>query len=255
MAEAETDRGFDPGRFLTKVGQADYLEVKWRLVWLREVAPDAVLSTELVEHRFGEYAVVKASVSIPGGGHAEGYGSETYSDFREYLEKAETKAIGRALAALGFGTQFSRDYEYGADQGRVVDSPVDFAASRGQRTATGGGGGNYPATPRQLKFVRALAAERGMDDQAADAEAVRLYGKPIAGLGSRDASAFIERLQAMRSGAEPDQAPASETWASVYDLADKRGLGRSKEALEKVVGPFGNRTPDQVMAALAAVPR
>ena len=249
MAEAETDRGFDPGRFLTKVGQADYLEVKWRLVWLREVAPDAVLSTELVEHRFGEYAVVKASVSIPGGGHAEGYGSESYGDFREYLEKAETKAIGRALAALGFGTQFSKDFE---SDGALADAPVE---PRGQRTATGGGGGNYPATPRQLKFVRALAAERGMDDQAADAEAVRLYGKPIAGLGSRDASAFIERLQAMRNGAAPDQAPASETWASVYDLADKRGLGRSKEALEKVVGPFGNRTPDQVMAALAAVPR
>ena len=121
---------FDPSRYLTKVGSADYLEVKWRLVWLRETHPDAVIETELVSNG-DQMAVFKARVTIPGGGSATGFGSEGYNDFRDYLEKAETKALGRALAALGFGTQFCPDFEFGASQGAVVDSPIDFASTRG----------------------------------------------------------------------------------------------------------------------------
>ena len=39
---------FDPTRYLTKVNGRDYLEVKWRLVWLRSVHPTARIETELV---------------------------------------------------------------------------------------------------------------------------------------------------------------------------------------------------------------
>jgi hypothetical protein len=116
---------FDPSKYLTKVGKADYLQVMWRLVWFRERHPDGMISTELVEHGPGKYAVCKATVSVPGGGASSGYGSETQADFNDYLEKAETKAIGRALAALGFGTQFSA-HEFGGEHenGRIADSPV-----------------------------------------------------------------------------------------------------------------------------------
>jgi hypothetical protein len=41
---------FDPTRHLTRVSGSDYLEVKWRLVWLRDRHPDATLETELVSH-------------------------------------------------------------------------------------------------------------------------------------------------------------------------------------------------------------
>src|SRR5581483_1538041 len=33
--------------------------------------------------------------------------SETATDFGDFIEKAETKAIGRALNALGYGAQFT----------------------------------------------------------------------------------------------------------------------------------------------------
>ena len=46
--------------------------------------------------------------------------SETMSDFRDYFEKAETKAIGRALAMLGYGTQFAPELD---EAERVVDTP------------------------------------------------------------------------------------------------------------------------------------
>lgn len=49
-----------------------------------------------------------------------GYGSETLSDFRDYFEKAETKAIGRALAALGYGTLFALELDEGE---AIADTP------------------------------------------------------------------------------------------------------------------------------------
>lgn len=230
-------RTFEPGRYLTKVGGADYLEVKWRLVWLREVHPDAVIETELISH-VGQDAIFRARVSIPGGGSATGFGSEAYDDFRDYIEKAETKALGRALAALGFGTQFCPDFEFGAREGRVVDTPVDFSTTRGRRMQAGSAprmmsapratqesmpdapaslngngdrtsqnqaqGGNVgTVTPKQVKFIQAIARELRLSEEALSDEAERLYGSPITELGRRDASSFIERLQARR-GAHPD---------------------------------------------------
>ena len=200
---------FEPGRYLTKVGSADYLEVKWRLVWLREIHPEAAIETELVTHD-DSFAVFRAKVTVPSGGSATGWGSEGIDDFRDYIEKAETKAIGRALAALGFGTQFCPDFDFGAAAGQVVDTPIDFASTRGRRLAQTGAGEperrianvNQPATQRQLKFIQAIAREAGLDDESLRSEAERLYGTALTDLSRRDASAFIERLQAQRTNSE-----------------------------------------------------
>src|SRR5918998_2599817 len=101
--------GFDPTPYLRQLrgraGGADYLDVKWRLLWLRKEHPDAEIVTELVQHD-PQMAIFKATVTVPTGGKATGYGSETASDFPDFIEKAETKAIGRALNALGYGAQF-----------------------------------------------------------------------------------------------------------------------------------------------------
>lgn len=207
MAEQRT---FDSSRYLTKVNGKEYLEVKWRLVWLRELHPDAWVETELVSHA-DQMAIFKATITLPDGGRATGYGSEGYDDFREYLEKAETKAIGRALGALGFGTQFCPDFEFGADSGAVVDSTVDFASTRGRRMESGydgppprdnRGGAADVATPRQIKFIQAIAREHGIGDEDLNAEVEQLYGKPVGQLGRREASQYIERLQSRRNSSE-----------------------------------------------------
>ncbi|MGQ9676861.1 MAG: hypothetical protein ACUVX1_14455 [Chloroflexota bacterium] len=119
--EVKLPGDFSPERYVTKLQGRDYLEVKWRLVWLRTEHPDAVITTELIQCA-NDFALFRATVSIPGAGSATGWGSETPKDFRDYIEKAETKALGRALAALGYGTQFCEDYAEGT--GKVVDSPV-----------------------------------------------------------------------------------------------------------------------------------
>lgn len=101
---------YDPRKHLTKVSGRDYLEVSQRLVWLRSAYPDAVITTELVEHR-GNMAIFAARVTLPNGATGSGYGQEEAGDFADYLEKAETKALGRALATAGFGTQFADGFE------------------------------------------------------------------------------------------------------------------------------------------------
>jgi hypothetical protein len=215
---------FEPAKYLTMIGNAQYLEVKWRIYWFREVCPQGAILSELVHHDANS-AIFKATVIIDGVTVATDYGSETYDDFRDFHEKASTKAIGRALALAGFGTQFTGEFDFGAASGAVVDSPVDFVTTRGRReaAATGGGyadnrprtdrGGGYaspgnapqPATPRQIKFIGDLARERGVTDAFMDEQAEQLYGAIVAHLNRRDASSMIERLQAQRPdvGAQP----------------------------------------------------
>ena len=102
-------RSFDPTPYMRQLrgrgGSQDYLDVKFRLLWLRREHPDAEILTEHVQIDT-TLAIFKATVTIPTGGKATGYGSETAADFADFIEKAETKAIGRALNALGYGAQF-----------------------------------------------------------------------------------------------------------------------------------------------------
>lgn len=207
---------FDPAKYLINLrGKGEYLEVKHRLLWLRAEHPEAVIETDLVrldlEHdngvsRDGEraprgLALFKARVSIPGGGSATGYAAETADDFADYLEKCESKALGRALAALGYGTQFVPDHEFGTDgeRVRVVDSPEDRSrrgqANRGRPAEIAERGAGQGATERQLKYVRAIAREVGLEDAELETWSAELYGAAVDQLGRRDASALIESLR------------------------------------------------------------
>ena len=143
---------FNPNEHMLKLkskeGTKDYLPVQWRLVWFREQCPQGTIDTEEIvvdldremdeeawqwnnETRRNEkvvkrakgYARYKAVVTDGKGGRATGTKSERAVSFPDYIEKAETGAIGRALAALGYGTQFTGDE---LDEGltRLADAPV-----------------------------------------------------------------------------------------------------------------------------------
>jgi hypothetical protein len=101
----------------------DYLEVKWRLVCFREKYPHGTLTTEAVLLDWPQgIAIIKATVADGEGGQATGTGTETRQGFEDFVEKAETRAIGRALALLGFGTQFVGEELSEGDH--VADAPV-----------------------------------------------------------------------------------------------------------------------------------
>ena len=113
---------FNPKEHLMDLKGKQYLQVMWRLVWFREDKPLWCIDTHL-EQLTENHAVFSAKIFDENGVQkASGYGSESVKDFRDFIEKAETKAIGRALVMLGYGTQFAPELDEGE---RIVDSPVE----------------------------------------------------------------------------------------------------------------------------------
>jgi hypothetical protein len=86
---------FEPTRFLTKVNGRDYLEVKWRLVWLRSQHPEARIETELVHHDPNS-AVFRAQVTISGS-VGNRLGRESSDDFHDFLDKARRRRLVERL--------------------------------------------------------------------------------------------------------------------------------------------------------------
>lgn len=117
---------FDPKKYLIKLqGNRQYLPVSARLVWFRETHPDWGIETKaIVLDLEKQTAVFEASIyNAESRLMAKGTKMEDAVGFSDYVEKAETGAIGRALAMCGFGTQFAPELdEYSA--GRFVDSPL-----------------------------------------------------------------------------------------------------------------------------------
>jgi hypothetical protein len=105
----------------------EYLEVKYRLVWFREDHPDWSIETELLSVT-DVAASAKATVRDETGRIiATSHKFESVQGFPDFIEKAETGAIGRALALIGYGTQFCADE---LDEGaRIVDAPVAVQGS------------------------------------------------------------------------------------------------------------------------------
>ena len=129
---------FNPKTYLIKLQGKEYLEVKWRLVWFREQHPTGAITTELVAT--DPTVIIRASIHGDDGTVlATGYGTSPAGGKANYsgrgVEKAETAAIGRALAHAGFGTQFDGD----DDTDNLADAPVERPR----------GGNTQPASPAQ----------------------------------------------------------------------------------------------------------
>ncbi|HEU0163704.1 MAG TPA: hypothetical protein VFQ54_01595 [Thermomicrobiales bacterium] len=195
MAEI-TRQAFNPNEHLMKLKGKDYLEVKWRLVWFRQEYPHGRITTAI--HQITDtHAIVTAQVDDGVGGTGSGIGSESVKDFGDFIEKAETKAIGRALAALGFGTQFAPELEEGE---RIVDSPVARPQSTPARPRT-----ESPApkaTDQQRNFIIGLGKQLGMvkadghhDGEKLDQALSAAVGTTLADLSVPQAKEAIDRMK------------------------------------------------------------
>lgn len=104
----------------------DYLLVAHRLQWFNEAETNFRIETDFVLVN-DEQTVARAVVTVFDREgkeikRASATKRETKKDFSDHTEKAETSAVGRALAMLGYGTQFALS---DLDEGdRIVDSPV-----------------------------------------------------------------------------------------------------------------------------------
>ncbi len=185
---------FNPNDHLMQIknknGAADYLPVQWRLVWFRTLCPEGTIETEMlhldldreteeeayawnnetrrsekiVKHANG-LAVFRAVVKDGKGGVATGTKSEKAASFPDFIEKAETGAIGRALAALGYGTQFAPELD---EEHRIVDAPV----GRSTPSSDSNGNGRKPlASVRPVVTSSNSKANGTAEGVAADASA------------------------------------------------------------------------------------
>ncbi len=205
----QTDK-FDPKKYLIKVKGKDYLEVKFRIHWFRQEHPDWDIRTDLIKLDIDRgIAVVRSDIFDEQGKHrSSGLSLETMKNFQDYLEKSETSATGRALAALGYGTLQSVELE----EGKIVDSPVKIGGNKGNNGSNGkievqvfkptdnNGNGKINGTNgttkqageeekpkvslRQVRYIKDLCKELG--------ESPRI---DIAKLSRENASAIIEGLQ------------------------------------------------------------
>ena len=191
---APASRGFNPTAHLVDLKGRAYLPVAARIAWLRAEHPDADITTTPIRID-DEIAIFAAHIAVPGRGSATGHGSETPAHFPDYIEKSETKAIGRALAALGYGTQHAADLDEGM---RVADAPVTRLSGNGYRPSeTSAAMGDGTISPKQLAFARQLVAKLGIDDATLAASLQREYGvADLAAVGRADASGLIDRLKA-----------------------------------------------------------
>jgi hypothetical protein len=123
---------FDPQKHLMQIKGKLYMTVQNRMIWfLRDqramiaagiATTSYTIQTDLVEHdRDGGWAHFKTYVRDVLGNEATMYGSESVRDFPDYIEKASTKSLGRALLLLGYATAYADEFDEGE---RVVDSPV-----------------------------------------------------------------------------------------------------------------------------------
>jgi len=191
---------FNPEKHLMELQGRAYLEVKWRIAWFRAECPQGIIRTEEVlvdldrpvsaeiptgnwianpnrpgkkmpekirREDFG-YARFRAIIDDGKGGHAEATKTENAASFPDYAEKAETGAIGRALALLGYGTQFTGDELN--EEHRIVDAPVEqrapqqgnaHRASVATAAAIDESVNATPATEQQLASLRKLCSHLG----------------------------------------------------------------------------------------------
>jgi hypothetical protein len=169
---------YDPNDHLMSLKGKDYLNVQHRLLWFMRDQRDMIASglattsyairTELVElDREAGWAHFRTTVRDVLGNESVMYGSESARDFPDYIEKASTKSLGRALLALGYGAAFAPEIDEGE---RIVDSPAErrpspqagrAPAARSasvirETPAPAAQSGDQPATEQQLVSIGKL---------------------------------------------------------------------------------------------------
>jgi hypothetical protein len=161
-------------KMITVRGGGKYLKARDRIVWMRgepEQHPDWTIDTvpeEVVRGTLknknevtGGYARIRANVYDETGRLiASGTKTEFSERFMDFVEKAETGAIARALAVAGYGTEAALDLDEGLEADRIADAPVasrPITISSSNIEGLVQGGRSKHATTAQLNEVERLA--------------------------------------------------------------------------------------------------
>lgn len=124
----------------------EYLLAAHRIQWFVHENTKFTIKTEIVESTPDISACVKATITVFDENlqvvkSVEGVKTEHKKQFEDYIEKATTGAISRALSYIGYGTQFSGDElnelvnEKGEEVNRLSDAPITSKAGKKEEAA------------------------------------------------------------------------------------------------------------------------
>jgi len=164
---------FNPNDYIINLQGKKYLQVTHRVIWYRETYPAGAITTDLVATE--PLPIVKAYVTNNEGVViATGFGTAKVKEKAVWngreIEKAETAAIGRALALAGFGTQFANEYD---DTDHLSDSPQstgkttisNVPESKGKLSERGNSKRpTFVANPDMWDKMLAFIRTEGLDD-------------------------------------------------------------------------------------------
>lgn len=206
------------------VSGGKYLPARRRVTWLRgepEQHPNWTIDTHEITVQQGEVEVTStrsirgievSNIRIKGGyarieanvydetGRliATGRKTEHSERFLDFVEKAETGAIARALAIAGYGTEAALDLDEGVDQERIADAPVTASGRPINITASSipglsVGGRTQHITDAQLSEIARITRDGGLG-VVLPSIIEGVTGKPVEGI---DGLSGIEFQKAM----------------------------------------------------------
>lgn len=212
-----------------------------RVLWVRSDHPDTRVESELT-HLHDDLVVFRALVALPGGATATGYASETGApggSMALAIERAETRAIGRALDILGYVIPAGASVPAGDDTNAppVIDA-LRKASLRHPPAET-----VILPDPGPEPEVDPETGEIAAEDEPLPSEAPAEKTSPVS------ANPLPNRRPAVVDSSEE---PSLEdyTWTHFWRWARGHNLSTKEQVEERIGRPLDNLTPADVRIAL-----
>ena len=159
MTSTARGNGFDPAsRLSTLEDGSQYLGARDRLLWFLQEQEQFSITSQ-VDRMSSALVVVKVTLAIQGGKKVEALGSAaTNGDYRA-VETAETHALARALALLGYGTESALEL----DTGSAADAPTRVRQKRNGKALGDDGNGQHRETVDLPSWAKLAASGKNSD--------------------------------------------------------------------------------------------
>ena len=209
---------YTPNRddYIRVQGNKQYLPVPNRVQWFRGEHPDWTIQTGVVELDWNAgYAIMRAEVIDDTGRLiASGIKTETRKGFGDFVEKAETGAVGRALARAGYGTEDALDLE----GDRYADAPIEQPEQRrGAKASSPNAAAPVQNQYRRGELAQLMKAHRlTVDGVEAIADRLNITERPMS---DESMDRLIEHIESERAGSALEPAPSTPSAGSSVPAA------------------------------------
>lgn len=211
-----------------------------RLLWLRQDHHAATVVTETA-HLTETAVVIRATITIPGGGGGSGLAAATVDDpseWAEAVERAETNAISRALDTLGYVLERASAVQ-APSQRPAAPAPQPQAQQAPQAMPQGQSG------PRSMPPAQSRPTPIQRQEESAP---------PVVNALRRAQSARPQAVPPPPAtpAAQDDDAHLPEySWTGFWNAA--RGYGLDAKKVEEILGrPANQSTPKEAVEDLRA---